>query len=120
MNPDAPTVRMPDADALVLGASGGVLVTADGEVEDLDGPALRRRLDGPPLLVCHARSIARREGLDAFRAYDLLELFAFVHPARFSVPTPRGLAESLALPVPRSPEDAAIALQRAAARLLET
>ena len=118
MSSAAPTVRIPEADALVLGASGGVLVSADGEIDEIDGPGLRRRLDGPPLLVCHARSIARRESLDAFRAYDLLELFAFVHPARFCVPTPRGLSETLSLPVPHSLEDGAIALQRATARLL--
>ncbi len=118
MSSVAASPRIPDSDALVLGATGGVLVTADGEIEELDGAALRRRLDGPPLLVCHARSIARREGLDGFRAYDLLELFAFVHPARFCVPTPGGLAEALSLPAPTGTEDAAITLQRAAARLL--
>ena len=118
MSSAAPNVRVPEADALVPAASGGVLLTADGELRTLDGAALRRRLDGPPLLVCHARSIARREALDAFRAYDLLELFAFVHPARFCVPTPRGLAEALSLPPPGGLEDCAVALQRAAVRLL--
>ena len=52
-------------------------------------------------MVCHARATARRLDLPGFAALDLLELFAFVHPARFCVPTPRGLAEGLGLPPPR-------------------
>src|SRR5690606_27556899 len=75
-------------------------------------------LDGPPLLVCHARAIARRAGRDALPAYDLLELFAFVHPARFCRPTPSGLAEALDLPRPAGLEDDAALLPRAGARLL--
>ncbi len=118
MSDAAPIIRMPETDALVLGAAGGVLLSPDGEIETLAGAALRRRLNGDPLLVCHARSIARRESLTSFRAYDVLELFAFVHPAQFCVPTPRGLAEILSLPAPRSLEDGALILQQAAVRLL--
>ena len=108
----------PEADALVVGATGGVLVTADGEVLALDRKALAARLDGPPLLVCHARSVARRAEREALAAYDLLELFAFVHPATFCRPTPRGLAEALALAAPATAADAALTLHRAAPRLL--
>ncbi|NNG06070.1 MAG: ATP-dependent DNA helicase [Inquilinus sp.] len=118
MESAAPQLRLPDADALVLGAAGATLVTAHGEVETLAGPAIARRLDGPALLLCHARSIARKAGADSFRAYDLLELFAFVHPARFCLPTPRGLAEALSLAPPESPEAAALGLRQAAVRLL--
>ena len=116
--PPAPILSLPDAEPLVLAPEGGVLLTADGELTALSPAELRRRVDGPPLLLCHARAIGRRCGLDVLGAFDLLELFAFARPGRFSVPTPRGLAEALGLPQPTSLEDAAIALPRIAETLL--
>ena len=47
--------------------------------------------------MCHARAVARRLDIAALAALDLLELFAFVRPAQFCVPTPRGLAAALGL-----------------------
>ncbi len=51
------------------------------------------------LLVVHAPATARMLGVSAPGQpspwFDLLELFAFVHPARPVVPTPRGLALAL-------------------------
>ena len=41
--------------------------------------------------------MARRIRIDPFPALDLLELFAFVYPARFCIPTPGGLAQELGL-----------------------
>lgn len=52
-----------------------------------------------PLLV-HAPSTARRLKAERFPAYDLLELYAFVRPASFCLPTPKGLAEALGLGTP--------------------
>ena len=48
----------------------------------------------------------------------MLELFAFVRPARPLVPTPRGVAAALSLPPPKSLEDDALTLVRAAEALL--
>ena len=79
-----------------------VWVSADGEVETLSLEAAAERLRrGAVPIVCHARAVARRLRLTAVDAYDVLELFAFVRPARFCVPTPRGLAQALLLPLPR-------------------
>ncbi|HET8728629.1 MAG TPA: ATP-dependent DNA helicase [Alphaproteobacteria bacterium] len=114
----APQILLPDADTLVVGARGGALLTADGELEEIDGNRLARRLNGPPAILIHARSVARRVGLDQIRAFDVLELFAFVHPASFCRPTPRGIAEALGLGTPETLEDQAIALRRAAERLM--
>ena len=116
--PSCAPARLPEADALVVGASGGTLLTTDGELRALDLDALKARLAGPPLLLCHARAAARRVGLASVRAFDLLELFAFVRPARFCLPTPRGLAEAVGLPLPHTPDDAALTLPRCAERLL--
>lgn len=113
-----PDLRLPAAPVLVLGAAGGVALSPDGVLESFDLAGLPDRLDGPPPVVCHARHVARRARRDSILAFDVLELFAFVHPARFCVPTPRGLAEALGLPVPGSLEDAAPRLLDAAGRLL--
>src|SRR5581483_1465085 len=56
--------------------------------------------------------------LAPFAAHDLLELFAFVLPARFCLPTPRGLARALALALPADAIGEALLLQQAARRLL--
>ncbi|MDD9878764.1 MAG: ATP-dependent DNA helicase, partial [Magnetovibrio sp.] len=47
-----------------------------------------------------------------------LELFAFVKPARFALPTPLGIAEALGLPLPSTPERAADSLRAASRALL--
>jgi ATP-dependent DNA helicase DinG len=69
-------------------------------------------------LLCHARASARRLGVAPFPAYDVLELFAFVRPARFCLPTPRGLAAALGLPAPADLAAEAETVRAAAGRLL--
>ena len=81
------------------------------------GDAIMAAADTPVLLL-NAPLVASRLGYPDLSGLDLLEAFAFVHPARFCVPTPRGLAEALGLPLPEN--DAAVPemLQRAAGALL--
>ena len=93
----APRLLLPDAPALALGARRGALFGADGDLEVLPHAELARRLDGQGVVLCHARSAERRLGVAFGRAFDVLELLAFVRPARFCVPTPRGLAAALDL-----------------------
>jgi ATP-dependent DNA helicase DinG len=115
----AARARLPDAPALLPGIRHAVWISADGEVETLrHGEAVRRIRDGVAPLVCHARAAGRRLRMGVFPAYDVLELFAFVRPARFCVPTPRGLAEALLLPPPGSREEEAAGLFAAARALL--
>ena len=113
-----PQIRLPRADAVVFGAADAVVLTADGELQVIGRDAFARRLADRPLLLCHARSAARRAGTDRLQAFDLLELFAFVFPARFCRPTPRGLATALGLAEPQTPEDAVTLLPDLAGRLL--
>ena len=96
-----------------------VWLSGDGEVEELtrDEAALRARRTPP--LVCHARAATRRLNCDRFATYDLLELFAFVRPAQFCLPTPRGLARAFDLPVPESHIDEALILPKIAELLLD-
>ena len=77
------------------------------------------RAAASPPLVCHAPAVAARLGLDDLPARDLLELFAFVRPAKFCLPTPRGLCEALDLAVPATPEEEVAALPQVATALLD-
>ena len=73
-----------------------------------------------PLLMLNAPLVATRLGYPDLSGLDLLELYAFVHPARFVVPTPKGLAHALGLPEPESDDGVPALLQAAAGALLDT
>ena len=73
-----------------------------------------------PLLILNAPLIATRLGYPDLSGLDLLELFAFVHPARFVVPTAKGLAHALELPEPDGDDAIPLLLQQAAEALLGT
>lgn len=81
------------------------------------GDAIMAAADTPVLLI-NAPLVASRLGYPDLSGLDLLEAFAFIHPARFCVPTPRGLAEALGLPVPNGDEDVPELLQHAAGALV--
>lgn len=103
--------------ALVASHAGVWIAAPDGRVRGLGrGEAITRAGDSPHLLL-NAPVTASRLGLGEMSGLDLLELFAFLCPARFCVPTPRGLAAALGLPEPAGDADAAF-LQRAAGALL--
>src|SRR3954464_4292297 len=113
---------MPRAPALVAGFSETLWLSADGEIEAVSPEEARARLapeGGETPIVCPMRGVARRLDLAGFAALDVLELFAFVRPARFCVPTPRGIAAATGLPPPRTMEDACVALIDAARALLQ-
>jgi ATP-dependent DNA helicase DinG len=106
---------------VVAGFREIIWLSPDGEIEALSRAEARARLgqdSGHTPIVCHARAVARRLDLAGFAALDVLELFAFARPARFCVPTPRGIAAALGLPQPRTMADACLALIDAAGVLL--
>ena len=111
-------VLLPEAPILAAGLSAAVWISPDGEVAHLDPEAAARKARSTAPILCHGRATARRLGLDPFPAYDLLELYAFVRPATFCTPTPRGLALALGLPEPAGLEAAAASLREAARALL--
>jgi ATP-dependent DNA helicase DinG len=73
-----------------------------------------------PLLLLNAPLVANRLGYPDLSGLDLLELFAFVHPARFAVPTPKGLAHVLGMPEPAADDAVPAFLQEAAGKLIAT
>ncbi len=94
-------VALPEAPSVVVGHDRAAILTTDGELLALSATEAAQTLSGmaSPLLI-HAPATLRRLGLRALPALDLLELFAFVHPARSCTPTPRGLAVALDLDLP--------------------
>ena len=114
----ATRIALPAAPSLAVGAARAAWLSTDGEIEILPlGEAAARARATPPFL-CHARAVARRLNVQAFPAYDLLELHAFVRPALFCLPTPRGLARALDLPTPGVGIEAEAAALIAAAEAL--
>jgi ATP-dependent DNA helicase DinG len=107
----APRLVVPDSPAVVAGVGRAAILTPDGEVLDLpveQAAALLKTL--PPPLLVHAPATFRRLGVRPGPALDLLELFAFVLPARPAAPTPRGLALALDITPPGPGIEAAAAL----------
>lgn len=117
-SPSQPSASLPDIPALCVNAKHAAILTTDGEVKILSHDAARMLLHKKHVMVCHAPFTRTRLGLDEFYAYDVLELYAFVHPGKFTVPTPIGLANTLGLSAPKDFEDYPFALIEVASALL--
>ena len=86
---------VPPAPALAVLPSGAAWCEFLGQPIVLDHTEIRKRLrESGPVILCHGPATARRLGLNSFPFFDLLELFAFVRPAQFCVPTISGLASA--------------------------
>ncbi|KQM26650.1 MULTISPECIES: ATP-dependent DNA helicase [unclassified Sphingomonas] len=105
--------------ALHASHSGVWIATADGTREVSRGEAIALVAD-TPTIVLNAPLIGQRLGYAELSGLDLLELFAFVHPARFAVPTPKGIAQALDLPLPTDEAGIADLLRAASAALIAT
>jgi ATP-dependent DNA helicase DinG len=98
---------------------GGIwLASPDGEVRGIGRGEAAARAAETPMIVLNAAVTATRLGIAEFSGLDLLELFAFVHPARFAVPTPAGLARALGIAAPVDDARAPAFLIEAAKALL--
>ncbi len=98
--------------------AGMWIADISGEVRGVGrGEAIARAAETPMILL-NAPVIGQRLGYAELSGLDLLELFAFVHPARFAVPTPAGMARALDLSPPDDDASAASFLREAAAALL--
>ncbi|RVT43953.1 ATP-dependent DNA helicase [Sphingobium algorifonticola] len=89
-----------------------------GETRGLaKGEAVGRAAE-TPVLMLNAPLAGQRLGYPDINGLDLLELWAFVHPARFVVPTAKGLAEALGLDAPATEADIPALIHAIAERLL--
>ena len=109
-------IRLPHP---ALHASHSGIWMADGEETRAlsRGEAIRLAADTPVILL-NAPLIGQRLGYAELSGLDLLELFAFLHPARFMVPTPKGVADACGMVAPARDDEVAAFLREAAARML--
>src|ERR1051325_5821413 len=111
---------IPAIPALHATHAGIWLAGGDGEVREASrGEAVARAAETPHIIL-NAPLVGQRLGYPDLSGLDLLELFAFIHPARFAVPTAAGLSRALGLDPPEGDADAASSLQRIAEHLLGT
>ncbi|MFM1981333.1 MAG: hypothetical protein RJB22_52 [Pseudomonadota bacterium] len=96
------------------------MATPDGKIRGLSrGDAISVAAE-TPVIMLNAPLVAARLGYGDLSGLDLLELFAFLHPAQFMVPTIKGLARATGLEPPADEGAAAAFLGQAAARMLAT
>jgi ATP-dependent DNA helicase DinG len=107
-----PALHASHAGTWLRDANGGTRGCSKGE-------AVMAAADTPQLLM-NAPLVASRLGYPDLSGLDLLELFAFIHPARFCVPTPKGLAHALSLDEPVDDASVPLLLQQAAGVLMAT
>jgi len=111
-------MKVPPLPALHANHGGTWLRDGAGNTRGIGkGEAIMAVADTPHLML-NAPLVATRLGYPDLSGLDLLELFAFIHPARFVVPTPKGLAHALALAEPGGDEGVPALLQDAVAALL--
>ena len=104
--------------ALHAAHAGIWLATRDGEIREASrGEAIARAAETPHIIL-NAPLVGQRLGYPELSGLDLLELFAFVHPARFAVPTAAGMSRALGLDAPSTEADAVASLLAIAKRLL--
>ena len=103
--------------ALHASHSGIWIATAEGTRAVSRGEAIGIASETPVILL-NAALTGQRLGYADLSGLDLLELYAFLYPARFAVPTPKGLARVIDLPVPIQEDAVAAFLRDAAATLL--
>ena len=82
------------------------------------GEAISRLADTPHIIL-NAPLVGQRLGYADVSGLDLLELFAFIHPARFAVPTVAGLSRATGLDAPSTEAEAAGTLIAITNTLLE-
>jgi len=97
---------------------GGIWLAIDGQTRQIGrGEAVRIAADTPVILL-NAPLVGQRLGYPELSGLDVLELFAFLYPARFMVPTPRGLARVVGMPIPERDDEIAAFLPDAAVALI--
>jgi len=111
-------VRFLALPALHATHAGIWLAGGDGQVREASrGEAIARAAETPHIIL-NAPLVGQRLGYPELSGLDLLEVFAFIHPARFAVPTVAGLSRALGLETVANEAEAAAALQQITERLL--
>src|SRR4029453_11959021 len=79
----------------------GIWIAGRGEDarEASRGEAIARAAETPHIIL-NAPLVGQRLGYPELSGLDLLELFAFIHPARFAVPTVAGMCRAVGIAPP--------------------
>src|SRR5690606_32530987 len=113
----APSAILPPA--LHATHAGIWLAQPHGSVATLGRGEAMALAASTPLLLANAPLIGARLGNPELHALVLLELFAFLFPAHFAVPTVAGLARAMGLSPPESDTEAARGIATIAGEMLE-
>ena len=97
----------------------GIWIAGAGAVREASRSEAIRRLAETPHVLLNAPLVGQRLGTAEVSGLDLLELFAFVHPARFAVPTVAGMCRAVGIDPPTEERDSAVALLAVAGALLD-
>ena len=80
----------------------GIWLARGGEVREASRGEAIARAARTPHVILNAPLVGQRLGYPDLSGLDLLELFAFTHPARFAVPTVAGLSRAVGIHPPAS------------------
>ncbi|MGE4313963.1 MAG: ATP-dependent DNA helicase [Pseudobdellovibrionaceae bacterium] len=116
--PTPPLVRLPEVPALALGLKAAHLLTIDGEIKTMKLTAASHALHEQACMVAHAPYAQNRLNCQ-LHAFDILELYLFVYPVKFAVPTIKGVAKALGIVAPSTSEEEPETLMGCAHALLD-
>lgn len=111
-------VALPDIPVVVLENDGILWLSPDGDMRELVGKQAAA-IFREPVIACNAPLMFERLDIERVPVFDALELFAFVRPGQFCVPTSAGLAMAMGLQAAPSATDQALNLVRSVEMLLE-
>ena len=118
LEPSQSQIILPDVPALFVNVNKAAILSDDGELHNVSHSEAQSLLRNQNVLLCNKPYTKKRLNFEEFYAFDVLELFAFVYPARFCVPTPAGLCKALHISPPEDFDDMPMALMDIAGGLL--
>jgi len=110
---------LPDVPALCVNARQAAILTTEGEIRIVNHETAKQIIHDKPVLLCHTPYACKQLGADDILGFDILELFAFVHPTKFCVPTPFGVSKALEITPPKEFDEYPMALIECAKALLQ-
>ena len=103
-------VLIPEVPVVAADWTSAAVLSPAGEITIKPSAAAGQHLASARPILCHAPAIATHLQVERFAAADVLELFAFVRPATFCLPTVAGLVTTFNLPRPATLEDQPLTL----------
>ncbi len=104
---------------LIYAEGKPLFFSKSGEISNLSAETTSTNIIKDPVLVCHALYTMARTNITIEQPMDILELYAFTHPTKFAVPTPKGIIKALGQTVPDDHDDVLMALLESVDHLLD-